>query len=241
MNLIPDTLREFSFLSTIVRLLLAMLIGGAIGFEREKKRRPAGFRTYMLVALGSALAMILSQYLDFMLRTDWAETAALVGVHTDVSRFGAKVISGVGFIGAGTIIVIGSKEVKGLTTAAGLWAASSMGLAAGAGFYEAVLICLLMVILCMNVLKFFESAILAESRNMNIYVELDTIAGLGAVAAKLKSANIRLYDTEFNKEKPDSSAQIKVAFSIRLPHKMPHVEVLATVSTVDGIVRVEEF
>lgn len=240
MDFIPEVLREFNFISTIVRLLLAMLIGGVIGFEREKKRRPAGFRTYMLVALGSALTMILSQYMNFLFDTDWAEISELVGIRTDVSRFGAQVINGVGFLGAGTIIVTGRQEVKGLTTAAGLWVSACMGLAAGAGFYEAVIICLIMVIFCMNILHIIEDYLMSQSKNLNVFVELDNISCLGAIAIMLKAADIKLYDVNFNKVQHESASQVNAVFSMCLPKNMLHVEVLTMISTADGIVSVEE-
>ena len=135
----------------MLRIILALLMGGLIGMERERKRRPAGFRTYMLVALGAALTVILSQYLDYMINNPWAEISASIGVKTDASRFGAQVINGVGFLGAGTIIVTGRQEVKGLTTAAGLWASACMGLAIGAGFYECMIIGFILIFLCMRI------------------------------------------------------------------------------------------
>ena len=113
-------LREMNVASVLLRLTVAMLFGGFIGLERERKRRPAGFRTYMLVCLGAALTMLLSQYESYMVTHAWHETAMEIGLRTDVSRFGAQVINGIGFLGAGTIIVTGKQEVKGLTTAAGL-------------------------------------------------------------------------------------------------------------------------
>ena len=142
-----EYLREMNVISILLRLVLAMLFGGFIGLERERKRRPAGFRTYMLVCLGAALTMLLSQYESFMVTTAWRETAAEIGLRTDVSRFGAQVINGIGFLGAGTIIVTGKQEVKGLTTAAGLWASACMGLAIGAGFYECVLLGFVLIFL----------------------------------------------------------------------------------------------
>ena len=126
-----DPLRQLNFASLLFRLALAMFFGGMIGMERERKRRPAGFRTYMLVCLGATLAAIVSQYNFIMLNTTFYETMKEVGRTTDVSRIGAKVIGGIGFLGAGTVIVTGRQEVKGLTTAAGLWASACMGLAIG--------------------------------------------------------------------------------------------------------------
>ena len=100
-----DFMREFNMASVALRLVLAMLSGGMIGMERGRKRRAAGFRTYMLVCLGAALTVLLSQYEATMLNTRWADLAQEIGLRTDVSRFGAQVINGIGFLGAGTIIV----------------------------------------------------------------------------------------------------------------------------------------
>lgn len=135
-----DYFRELNIASVLLRLVLAMAFGGMIGLERGRKHRAAGFRTYMLVCLGSALTSILSQYLFVQLGTVWAEIAVTTGKQVDVSRLGAKVYSGIGFLAAGTIIVTGRQEVKGMTTAAGLWASACMGIAIGAGFYELSLI-----------------------------------------------------------------------------------------------------
>ena len=100
----------------MVRLFLAVLCGGLIGLEREYKRRPAGFRTHILICLGAAMTTMTSQYLYLNLH-----------FYTDMTRMGAQVVAGIGFIGAGTIIVTGRQRVKGLTTAAGLWAAAIAG------------------------------------------------------------------------------------------------------------------
>lgn len=105
-----DFIRDMDFLAVMCRLLLAMLCGGVIGIEREYKRRPAGFRTHILICLGASMTTLTSQYLFLTMH-----------MFTDVGRLGAQVIAGIGFIGAGTIIVTKRKRVKGLTTAAGLW------------------------------------------------------------------------------------------------------------------------
>ena len=134
MAAVMEYLRECQLGRMVVRLFRAALLGGLIGLERGKKRRPAGFRTYMLVCMGSAASMVLSQYLNHLIQNDWAGFLAQAGLNlsTDVSRFGAQCINGIGFLGAGTIISTGRQEVKGLTTAAALWACGCMGLAIGA-------------------------------------------------------------------------------------------------------------
>lgn len=233
-------LQQFNIASTCFKLILAMSAGGLVGIERERKRRPAGFRTYMLVALGAALTMILSQYLNFMLDHDWAETVKIVGTRTDVSRFGAQVINGVGFLGAGTIIVTGRQEVKGLTTAAALWASACMGLAAGAGFYECVFVCFILILLCMRILPILEDFIISKARNINLFVEMDSIEILGNVVAAAKAKDIKVYDVEIEKNQHDDILQISVMMYLSLPKQMTHLDAIAALSRVDGIISIEE-
>ena len=137
-SLIPffDPIRGVSMTALVIKILLSVFFGGLIGLERGQKHRAAGSRTYMIVCLGAAMTMILSQYENKLLITVWKDISEAVGIKTDVSRFGAQVINGIGFLGAGTIILTGRQEIKGLTTAAGLWASACMGLAIGSGFYE---------------------------------------------------------------------------------------------------------
>ena len=135
MDALLQYLRELNLCSMCLRIVLAMVLGGFLGFDREIQHRPAGFRTYMLVAMAAACTAILSQYLDLMLNTFWKDAYDIVGRRTDLVRLGARVVSGIGFLGTGTIMITERKEVTGLTTACCLWAAACMGLAIGAGFY----------------------------------------------------------------------------------------------------------
>ena len=127
-----DYLREFNILSVFLRLTLAVLCGGLIGINREHKRRPAGFRTYMMVCLGAALTMVLGQYQYRMFDTVWRSAQLEVGMTTDVTRFGAQVINGIGFLGTGTILITEQREVKGLTTFGASGFFSCFGSALGA-------------------------------------------------------------------------------------------------------------
>ena len=229
-------LRELNLFSMMLRVVLAMIVGGVVGFEREKKGRPAGFRTYMLVAVGATLTVILSQYLDLMLHSRWALTAENIGIKTDLSRFGAQVINGVGFLGAGTIIVTGRQEVKGLTTAAGLWASACMGIAIGAGFYECMIIGTLLIVFSMKLLPLCENVIMRHARNMSIYVSMDS---LGSVVGYMKNSEIQLYDVEIDKAN-EHLTHINALFSIHLPKRLQHTEVLAKIATMDGIIAIEE-
>lgn len=130
-----DGLRDITFFSVVFRMLFAYLCGGVIGIERSYKNRPAGFRTHILVCIGATVASMTGLYLYLN-----------VNLPTDISRIGAQVVSGLGFIGAGTIIVTKKPTVKGLTTAAGLWASGIIGLAVGAGFYEGGAVATILII-----------------------------------------------------------------------------------------------
>ena len=120
-----DPVRGMDYLSVLLRLLTATLCGTAIGLERSMKNRPAGFRTHILVCLGAAVAAVTAHFIYLVLR-----------MPADVTRLGGQVITGLGFIGAGTIIVTKKMTIKGLTTAAGLWTTGIIGLAVGSGYYE---------------------------------------------------------------------------------------------------------
>lgn len=233
-------LRELNIYSMMLRIVLAMLVGGLIGFEREKKGRPAGFRTYMLVAVGATMTVILSQYLDYMMFNRWAETADAVGIKTDLSRFGAQVINGVGFLGAGTIIVTGRQEVKGLTTAAGLWASACMGIAIGAGFYECMVIGTMLIVISMKLLPLMENVIMRHARNMSIYVGMDSIENLSHVVGYMKLSEIQIYGVEVDKAENEHLSHVNALFSIRLPKRLQHTEVLTKIATMSGIIAIEE-
>lgn len=136
-----DTLQRS--VDALMILSLAGFLGGIIGFEREHSHRPAGFRTHILVAVGSALVMLTSVYIFDAYKGQ---------TNLDPARLGAQVISGIGFLGAGTILREGF-SVKGLTTAASLWAVSCVGIAAGIGYYEGAIVATIFIVITLNVLK----------------------------------------------------------------------------------------
>ena len=135
-----NPLREINAVTVLLRMVIAVLVGAVIGLERSAKNRPAGFRTHILVCLGAAVAAMTGLYLFLVLK-----------LPTDVSRLGAQVISGLGFIGAGTIVVTKKKSIKGLTTAAGLWTTGIIGLAIGSGYYELGIVGAVLVLLAETV------------------------------------------------------------------------------------------
>ena len=230
---------ELTFLDTIMRISTAAICGGLIGIERGRKHRPAGFRTYMIVCMGAALTMVLSAYLCAMLANVWpAEYSELT--KTDVSRFGAQVINGIGFLGAGTIIVTGRQQIKGMTTAAGLWASACMGLAIGAGFYSAALIACALIIITIVVFSKIEHFILEKSRNMNIYVEFEHTDDIAEIVSKLKKMGVRIFDVELSKAIASETKYPSAIITMRIPKKIPHTDVFSVVSEVEAIRTIEE-
>ena len=235
-----EILRELNMGSVLLRLFLAMLFGGMIGLERGRKRRPAGFRTYMLVCLGAALTMMLGQYEYEMLTGPWAAAAGAAGVKTDISRFGAQVINGIGFLGAGTVIVTGRQEVKGLTTAAGLWASACMGLSIGAGFYECVLLAFVLIFLTMRILPALEAIMLEKARNMNLYVEFHSLDDIGQILDRIKEQSVQIYEVELDHGREERSRNPSAIFTLRLPMRQAHTQVLAAISDLDCIYTIDE-
>lgn len=224
----------------LLRVGLAVLCGGLIGIERGKKRRAAGFRTYMLVCVGSAMTMILGTYLQYMLVNVWSPELAGNYANTDVSRLGAQVINGIGFLGAGTIIVTGRQQIKGMTTAAGLWASACMGLCIGAGFYLASVICCVCIIFTVVVFSKLERIILSRARNINLYVELEDLDGLSSVIEKIKEQDTRIFDVEITKGKYSENHYPNAIFTLQLPKKKSHTALLTVIAEVDAVRSIEE-
>ena len=221
-------LTEYNTVSILVRLTLAVVIGGLIGIERGRKRRPAGFRTHMLVCLGAAMTMLISQRM-------WIH-----GYTTDLARLGAQVVSGIGFLGAGTILITGRQQIKGLTTAAGLWASACIGLAIGAGFYVGAIVGFLLIWLTITLLSRIEAKLIASARNMNIYMEYSDSEVLGRVIDHIKKLNVRIYDVEITKNRAIDGFSTGAIVSLRLPRSLPHAVIMAEIASSEGVRGVEE-
>ena len=211
-----------------------------IGIEREKKRRPAGFRTYMLVCLGATLAGIISQYNYVMINTVFADIASEIGRNTDVTRIGAKVIGGVGFLGAGTIIVTDRQEVKGLTTAAGLWASACMGLASGAGFYECVILAFLLMFLFIRLLPYLENYMVERARIMILYIEYASFDNIGLIIGKIKAQGAQIYEVNIDRSSERKGLYPSAVFTIRLAPNTHHAQVIAAISELDDVMTIDE-
>ena len=234
-------LRELNVASVALRLIIAMVFGGLIGLERARKQRAAGFRTYMLVCLGAALTMLLGQYEELMSKTLWAQALQGVNTRVDVSRFGAQVVNGIGFLGAGTIIVTTRQEVQGLTTAAALWASACTGLAIGAGFYEGVILSFITIVLCIKVFPVLEDLTVAKSRNMNIYLEFEHLDDITDIIRHIKGKNIRVMEVDADRENTRGvHRRPNAILTLQLPGRQSHSLVLAELTGLSCICAIEE-
>ncbi len=217
-----------SILDVFLKTTLSLLCGGVIGIERGRKKRPAGFRTYMLVCLGATLVMMTNDYICRIYGSG------------DIARMGAQVVNGIGFLGAGTIITTGHNKVKGLTTAAGLWAAACIGLAIGSGYYEGAIIGTLMIVVIMVVLHSLDRRLLASARVIMLYVEVKKLDVIRRLSAYAKQNQISVDDIEVEKASLSESTNVAAILSLRLPAKMIHVELIDHISALDGVLYVEE-
>lgn len=235
-----DYLHAFNLASILFRLALAVFCGGLIGLDRGRKHHPAGFRTYILVSMGAALTILLSQYESLMLSTQWADIATEIGLRTDVSRFGAQVINGIGFLGAGTILVTGKHQVTGLNTAAGLWASACMGLAIGAGFYSCVCIAFVLMILCFQVFPAVDHLIQENARDMNLYIEFTSLSQLGDIISRIKQTRAQIYEVDITRGEENHSQMPSAVFSIRIQYRRTHTQIMSFLAELDCIHLIEE-
>lgn len=229
LNDISNYLREINTVSIILRLTLATIFGGILGAERGRKKRPAGFRTHILVCIGSAMVMITSQYMTDILK-----------ISTDASRMGAQVISGIGFLGAGTIMVVGRNEVKGLTTAAGLWACACMGLAIGIGFYEGALISCVFLIGVLTILHRLDLYSRTHSKELDIYAELKHITGVTNFMETIKSDGTKISNIEIKKSKEVDNHVIGLRMTLTLAEKTDHSEYILKLHSLENVCFIEE-
>ena len=225
---VPELLKELNVVSVTVRLMLSLLCGGILGIERGRKKRPAGFRTYMLVCMGAVLVMITNQYITEMYGG------------TDPARMGAQVISGIGFLGAGTIIVTGRNRVKGLTTAAGLWAAACVGLSLGIGFYTGAVIGCVLIFVVMALLQGLDDWVMSSTKVINLYVEFDQMTDVGAFLRFAKEQGFRISDLEMTRANGVGDNGTAILCTLRLAKKKPHAEILQMLSEVERVRYVEE-
>ena len=224
-----DGLRDVTIWSVALRMTLAVICGGIIGIEREYKRRPAGFRTHILICLGAAMTTLTSQYLYLVLNQ-----------YTDMARLGAQVVAGIGFIGAGTIIVTRRQRVKGLTTAAGLWAAAIIGLALGGGFYEGGLFATLLILIAELFFSRVEYRMLKNAPEVNLYVEYNDNRTMDVLLQEFREHGLKILNMGIIHSKSNEEHNACAIFTLRL-HKGLDVEQLQQgIQATAGVVSVRE-
>ncbi|MDR3283812.1 MAG: MgtC/SapB family protein [Treponema sp.] len=224
---IIKTLHELNWISLIVRAILSMIIGGLLGHERGKKNRPAGFRTYMLVCFGATIVMMTNQ---FVYQT--------YGV-SDPVRLGAQVISGIGFLGAGSIILTGHNQVKGITTAAGLWAAACSGLAIGIGFYSGALVAGVGIYLIMTIMQRFDIHFQDHSPITTVYLEFDKKRPFSDFLYYTREHNLSISDIHITKNKLLKDKAISATLILKSEEPRTHSEILELIKQAEGVQFVE--
>lgn len=220
-----DNLRQLTIASTILRMMLAIFCGGIIGMEREFKRRPAGFRTHILICIGAAMTTMTGQYLSYY-----------TGYPTDPSRLGAQVIAGIGFIGAGTIIVTKHRRVRGLTTAAGLWTAALVGLSLGSGFYEGAIMATFLILLAELVFSKIEYQLLQTISEINIYVEYTELNGVEQILSRFREKRIRVLNMEITNAVKSEKHNASVIFFLRLHKRCRPEQILESIRSLETVV-----
>lgn len=219
---------EITEFSVVVRILAAIIVGGLIGLERGMKNRPAGLRTYMLVCVGACLIMLTNQYI-------YQFTGA-----GDPMRLGAQVVSGIGFLGAGTIIVTKHNQIKGLTTAAGLWASAGVGLALGIGFYEAALTATIGIYTILTVLQRWEYKVHKKIRYIELYVELSGTTLLSAFTQSLRSMDLQIEGVQFESDGSLECNTRGIIITLKSKKREDHVLLREKIKQIEGVVHLEE-
>nr|MBO2494413.1 methyltransferase [Clostridia bacterium] len=214
---------EVMFLEDIFKLVLAMLLGGLVGLEREITNRPAGFRTHTLVCMGSTLVMVTSMHL-FGLYSDV--------VNLDPARLGAQVISGIGFLGAGTILK-DKARVRGLTTAASLWVVACIGLAIGAGLYSVAVVAALLAYITLILLKRMERLIISKSKIEEIELDIQNVPGqIAKVTECMGRLNVQIRDI---KMVPTDEQWVQTRFYVMLPRGMKREKLIKELKAIKGV------
>lgn len=227
--------------SAVIRLVLAMICGAVVGYGRTKKARAAGIRTYMLVSIGAAMATLIALYEQEMINTSWSAVAGAAGAKMDVARIIAQIVVGIGFLGAGTIIKASHQEVKGLTTATGLFAAMCMGMAAGIGFYEIVIIALVIVELFLNAFSSIEGEFKRKLRNITLNVEFTSVEDISKISDVIVSKDAQIFDIDIERMEPDKDKMPNAIFIVKLGKKShSHSAMLTSVAELPCVYSVQE-
>lgn len=224
-----DFAREMTLLGVAVRMISAVICGGLVGLEREFKRRPAGFRTHILICLGASVTILTNLYLYQVLN-----------LYTDISRMGAQAIAGIGFIGAGTIIVTKRRRVKGLTTAAGLWAISAIGLVCGAGYLELAYFSTAMILVAEMLLVRLEYRFARKVEDVNLYIEYRHSVCIEQIMHALKEHKIPVLNLEITRITEGEEHRYCAIIEVEARKEELDGSVMASLNAIDDVTNIEE-
>ncbi|WP_317320801.1 MgtC/SapB family protein [Subdoligranulum variabile] len=211
--------------SVILRVILCVVCGGVLGIERGKANQPAGMRTHILVTLGAALVMMTGEYMFTYFASG------------DPARLGAQVISGIGFLGAGSIIVEGRTKIRGLTTAAELWTAACIGLAIGIGFWTGGILVTAVVYLVISKSKAISDYFTHNNLCMRVYIEFDTIGRLQEIDAVIVSFGMEVQDVMVNRSQSGCNAIL----ALKNPTNRSERQIINCLEKVEGVARAKSF
>ena len=219
-------LYEFNDVTALIRLLIALVASGILGMERTRKLRPAGMRTYMLVCIGACSTMLAGIYLYEMF-----------GPGFDPARMAAQVISGIGFIGAGTIMVAPHQKVRGLTTAAGLWAVACLGINIGVGNYVIALGVFVSMLITMLVADKLEVIFFRHLRRVHVTILMQSLEVVPFIRDTMKTLDISLSNLEFAQAIENKG--VSMTCYLRLKRRIHHKTAIELLESVPGVLYVE--
>lgn len=218
---------EWTWQNILIRIIVSLIIGIVIGIDRGVKRRGGGARTTITVCLGATMVMLLEQYLE-----------ELYPERLDISRIAAQVISGVGFLGAGSILVSGH-QIKGLTSAASIWTCACIGLAVGIGFVDGAVFLTVMWLAGVHMVPYIEDKVYKHSRYMTLYVEVEDGKAITNVSRQLKDSHC--FIDSFYVDKPKAKGQhFQIVVTLRIQAKRNRDEFLQDLQRLKGVMSVDE-
>ena len=234
-------LQHFSFLTVLLRLVLAVVCGSILGYGRSKQERSAGLRTYILICVGSTLSVLITIYDYAMLQGPWAAVVEEVGTKFDASRLAAQVIAGIGFLGAGTIIKVAHQQVKGLTTATGLFATVCMGMAIGAGYYLLALVSCILIEVILNGISPWEISFKRHLRNITLSVTFSSLDDLATITGAMEGEHAVIYDIDVEQADETEDRHPSAIFILQMtPGHSSHSGMLTSIAELPCVLTVEE-
>jgi len=221
-------IQEFNAVSIFIRLLLSVILGGLLGMERSQKHQAAGLRTFSLVCLGSALIVLTNEFICIKCGGG------------DTSRMAAQVISGIGFLGAGTIMVTSNNRIRGLTTASCLWISAILGLCIGSGLIVISLFCFVILMGTLHGLTRYNDWISKHTPLLSLYLEVDAECGIDELRSYAKSKYFVIKSIHRKREEPLTRNDLCIAVEMDLVKNINHEEILVDLDAIDAIHYVEE-